>query len=129
MRTEIYDAIQGVLDAHDLLVTPTLACTAVANATDGNTTGPTQIQGEDVDPLIGWCLTYPLNFTGHPAASIPRIRPRATSRDADRRPTLRRCGRPGRQRGFRAAPAVASELPDSRQSAYLSLENQSRTSG
>jgi amidase/aspartyl-tRNA(Asn)/glutamyl-tRNA(Gln) amidotransferase subunit A len=21
--------------------------------------------------LIGWCLTYPLNFTGHPAASIP----------------------------------------------------------
>ena len=52
MRTEIYDAIQGVLDAHDLLVTPTLACTAVANATDGNTRGPTQIQGEDVDPLM-----------------------------------------------------------------------------
>jgi len=24
-----------------------------------------------VDPLIGWCLTYPINFTGHPAASIP----------------------------------------------------------
>jgi amidase/aspartyl-tRNA(Asn)/glutamyl-tRNA(Gln) amidotransferase subunit A len=24
-----------------------------------------------VDPLIGWCLTYLLNFTGHPAASIP----------------------------------------------------------
>jgi amidase/aspartyl-tRNA(Asn)/glutamyl-tRNA(Gln) amidotransferase subunit A len=24
-----------------------------------------------VDPLIGWCLTYPINFSGHPAASIP----------------------------------------------------------
>ena len=24
-----------------------------------------------LDPLIGWCLTYPVNFTGHPAASIP----------------------------------------------------------
>jgi amidase len=21
--------------------------------------------------LIGWCLTYPVNFSGHPAASIP----------------------------------------------------------
>jgi amidase/aspartyl-tRNA(Asn)/glutamyl-tRNA(Gln) amidotransferase subunit A len=21
--------------------------------------------------LIGWCLTYALNFTGHPAASVP----------------------------------------------------------
>jgi amidase/aspartyl-tRNA(Asn)/glutamyl-tRNA(Gln) amidotransferase subunit A len=71
IRTEIYDAIQGVLNTFDLLVTPTLACTAVDNATDGNTKGPTMVDGQEVDPLIGWCLTYPLNFTGHPAASIP----------------------------------------------------------
>ena len=32
MRTEIYDAIQGVLDDYDLLVTPTLACLPVDNA-------------------------------------------------------------------------------------------------
>jgi amidase/aspartyl-tRNA(Asn)/glutamyl-tRNA(Gln) amidotransferase subunit A len=25
----------------------------------------------EIDPLIGWCLTYFVNFTGHPAASIP----------------------------------------------------------
>ena len=24
-----------------------------------------------VDPGIGWCLTYFQNFTGHPAASVP----------------------------------------------------------
>ena len=41
------------------------------NADNGNTIGPTQINGEAVDPLIGWCLTYFINFTGHPAASIP----------------------------------------------------------
>src|SRR5262249_14447943 len=70
-RTEVYDAIQGVLNTYDLLVTPTLACTAVKNTDDGNTKGPTEIQGVTVDPLIGWCLTYPINFTGHPAASIP----------------------------------------------------------
>jgi amidase/aspartyl-tRNA(Asn)/glutamyl-tRNA(Gln) amidotransferase subunit A len=70
-RTEIYDAIQGVFTTHDLLVTPTVACLPVENAADGNTVGPSKVAGEAVDPLIGWCLTYPFNFTGHPAASAP----------------------------------------------------------
>lgn len=71
IRTEVYDAIQGVLEKYDLLITPTLACLPVDNAKDGNTIGPTEINGESVDPLIGWCLTYFINFSGHPAASIP----------------------------------------------------------
>ncbi|HZC14984.1 MAG TPA: amidase [Thermoleophilaceae bacterium] len=71
IRTEIFDAFQGVLSTYDLLVTPTLACPPVDNAGDGNTAGPSAINGEEVDPLIGWCLTYFVNFTGHPAASIP----------------------------------------------------------
>ena len=71
VRTEIYDAIESVLQTYDLLVTPTLACLPVKNATDGNTLGPSQINGEEVDPLIGWCLTYLTNFSGHPSASIP----------------------------------------------------------
>ena len=71
VRTEVYDAIQGVLNTYDLLITPTLACLPVDNAADGNTVGPGRINGEDIDPLIGWCLTYFLNFSGHPAASIP----------------------------------------------------------
>lgn len=71
VRTEIYDAIQKVFETHDLLVTPTLACLPVDNAGDGNTVGPSRINGEEVDPLIGWCLTYFVNFSGHPAASIP----------------------------------------------------------
>jgi amidase/aspartyl-tRNA(Asn)/glutamyl-tRNA(Gln) amidotransferase subunit A len=71
VRTEVYDAIQGVLNRYDLLITPTLACLPVDNADDGNTIGPTTINGEEVNPLIGWCLTYLINFSGHPAASIP----------------------------------------------------------
>jgi amidase len=70
-RSEIYDAIQRVLDDYDLLVTPTLACLPVDNAADGNTVGPSRINDVEVDPLIGWCLTYFVNFSGHPAASIP----------------------------------------------------------
>jgi amidase len=71
LRSEIYDAIQGVLDHYQLLVTPTLACLPVENATDGNTKGPSEINGVEVDPLIGWCLAYPINLSPHPAASIP----------------------------------------------------------
>jgi len=71
MRTQVYGEIQRVMRAYDFLVTPTLACLPVDNASDGNTVGPSSIEGVEVDPLIGWCLTYLINFTGHPAASIP----------------------------------------------------------
>ena len=71
MRSQVYDALREVLDDFRLLVTPTLACLPVDNADDGNTVGPSEINGTAVDPLIGWCLTYPINFTGHPAASVP----------------------------------------------------------
>ncbi len=71
IRSEVYDAVQGVFANYDLIITPTLAAMPVANRDDGNTIGPSAVNGEAVDPLIGWCLTYPINFTGHPAASIP----------------------------------------------------------
>ena len=70
-RTEIFDAMQAVFADHDLLVHPTVAALPVPNDDDGNTLGPSEIEGVAVDPLIGWCLTYFANFSGHPAASIP----------------------------------------------------------
>jgi amidase/aspartyl-tRNA(Asn)/glutamyl-tRNA(Gln) amidotransferase subunit A len=71
IRSEIYDLVQAVFARYDLIVTPTLAAMPVANRDDGNTVGPSTVNGEPVDPLIGWCLAYPINFTGHPACSIP----------------------------------------------------------
>ncbi|MHC4845331.1 MAG: amidase [Planctomycetota bacterium] len=70
-RTEVFDAVQRVFEDHDLLVSPTLAVTPFPNRRDGLTVGPTEVAGEAVDPLLGWCLTYLFNFTGHPAASVP----------------------------------------------------------
>lgn len=70
-RTVFHDALQGVLARYDVLVTPTLACKPFPNRDDGLTVGPTQVDGHDVEPLIGWCLTYPINWSGNPAASIP----------------------------------------------------------
>jgi amidase/aspartyl-tRNA(Asn)/glutamyl-tRNA(Gln) amidotransferase subunit A len=63
--------VQGVLDRYDFLITPTLSAVQVPNRDDGDTVGPSEVAGQPVDPLIGWCMTYFLNFTGHPAASIP----------------------------------------------------------
>ena len=71
IRSEVYDALRNVLDRYDYLVSPTLACLAVDNAADGNTLGPAEINGEPINRLIGWCMTYLMNFTGYPAATVP----------------------------------------------------------
>lgn len=72
LRTEVFDAIEAMFADFDLIVAPTLAIPGVENATDGSlTSGPSVINSQPVDPVIGWTLTYPFNFTGHPAASVP----------------------------------------------------------
>jgi amidase/aspartyl-tRNA(Asn)/glutamyl-tRNA(Gln) amidotransferase subunit A len=71
LRTAVQDAVQDVFDDYDFIVSPTLATSPVQNARDGLTVGPTELNGTAVDPSIGWCLTYPFNFTGNPAASVP----------------------------------------------------------
>jgi amidase/aspartyl-tRNA(Asn)/glutamyl-tRNA(Gln) amidotransferase subunit A len=71
IRTEVFDALRKVLDRYDYMVSPTLACLAVDNAADRNTVGPKEINGEAIDPLIGWCMTYLINFIGYPAATVP----------------------------------------------------------
>jgi amidase len=71
MRSEVVTALRLVMDRYDLLVSPTVASLAVDNATDGNTLGPAMIEGEPIDRLIGWCMTYLINFIGYPAASVP----------------------------------------------------------
>jgi amidase/aspartyl-tRNA(Asn)/glutamyl-tRNA(Gln) amidotransferase subunit A len=70
-RTRVFDALQTVMANHDVLVSPTLACMPTENLTNGETRGPTVIEGVEVDPVIGWCMTYFTNFTGYPAISLP----------------------------------------------------------
>lgn len=71
IRTEIYDSFETIFSEYDLIITPTVASLPVNNADNFETKGPTEINGQEIDPLIGWCLTFFTNFTGHPAASIP----------------------------------------------------------
>jgi aspartyl-tRNA(Asn)/glutamyl-tRNA(Gln) amidotransferase subunit A len=52
---------------YDLLLTPTLAVPPF----EVGIQGPTMIDGREVEPFEWLHFTYPMNFTGQPAASIP----------------------------------------------------------
>ena len=67
LRTDVFDSIQNVFTEYDLLVTPTVAVAGVENGV----IGPHEIEGDPIDPLSDWALTWPFNLSGHPAASIP----------------------------------------------------------
>lgn len=66
VRTDVFDALQDLFSEYDLLVSATLATTAFPHNQE-----PTSIDGVDIEPLRGWVLTQPYNFSGHPAASVP----------------------------------------------------------
>jgi Asp-tRNA(Asn)/Glu-tRNA(Gln) amidotransferase A subunit family amidase len=65
-RTEGYDVLQDVFEDNDVLVTPTIGMSPFEKDTQ-----PTEIDGKEIDPLHGWALTWPLDLTGNPAASVP----------------------------------------------------------
>ena len=67
LRTDVFDAVEDVFEAHDLLATPTLAVASVPNGI----VGPSAVDGKPIDPESDWLLTWPFNLTGHPAASVP----------------------------------------------------------
>ncbi|MGH3358593.1 MAG: amidase [Nocardioidaceae bacterium] len=71
LRTRCFDVVEDVFETADVLVSPVLSVSGVPNSDTGDTFGPTEVDGQPVDPCIGWCLTFPFNFTPHPAASVP----------------------------------------------------------
>ena len=68
-RSRWYDRVRAVLDEHDVIVCPTNAIPPPP--ADTVTYGPSEIDGQPVDPKTGWTLAYPFNLTTHPAISIP----------------------------------------------------------
>jgi aspartyl-tRNA(Asn)/glutamyl-tRNA(Gln) amidotransferase subunit A len=69
-REELWKKMRKIFDQYDFLLTPVTAVAAFDIGKDGPTF-PGRIAGKGVGP-IGWMpFTYPFNFTGQPAASIP----------------------------------------------------------
>jgi amidase/aspartyl-tRNA(Asn)/glutamyl-tRNA(Gln) amidotransferase subunit A len=71
LRTEMYDELQNILDEYQIILSPVTICPPVKNADDCNTKGPREVNGVEVEQLIGFCETFMANFTGNPAASVP----------------------------------------------------------
>ena len=60
-------SLRRFMSDYDLVVTPTLAVPPF----DVESPGPTEIEGREV-PLFHWLsFTFPINMTGHPAATVP----------------------------------------------------------
>ncbi len=65
------DAQQDIFDKFDIILSPVTICPPVLNTGDCNTKGPMELNGKEIEPLIGFCETFMENFTGNPAASVP----------------------------------------------------------
>lgn len=66
-KMELWKALRKVFEEYDYLITPTVA----SKPFEIGKISPEEINGKPITP-IGWMpFTYPFNFTGQPAASIP----------------------------------------------------------
>jgi aspartyl-tRNA(Asn)/glutamyl-tRNA(Gln) amidotransferase subunit A len=66
-RKAVYNAAWRFFRAYDLLLTPTLAVPPFEHGLQG----PATIDGREVDAFYWLSFTFPFNFTGQPAATVP----------------------------------------------------------
>jgi aspartyl-tRNA(Asn)/glutamyl-tRNA(Gln) amidotransferase subunit A len=67
VRSQFYQSIFETFKNYDILLTPSTAIPAF----ESGIPYPSKINGIDVSPTDWQAFTFPFNFTGHPAASIP----------------------------------------------------------
>jgi aspartyl-tRNA(Asn)/glutamyl-tRNA(Gln) amidotransferase subunit A len=66
-RKAVYNAAWRFFRSYDLLLTPTLAVPPFEHGPQG----PATIDGREVDAFYWLSFTFPFNFTGQPAATVP----------------------------------------------------------
>ncbi|MGD9527529.1 MAG: amidase [Pseudonocardia sp.] len=66
-RKAVTNASARFFRSYDLLLTPTLAVPPFEHGLQG----PPMIEGREVDPFYWLSFTFPFNFTGQPAATVP----------------------------------------------------------
>lgn len=66
-RKAVCNAMWRFMRNYDLLLTPTLAVPPF----EVGIQGPDRIDGREVDPVYWLSFTFPMNFTGQPAATVP----------------------------------------------------------
>ncbi len=67
----MYETFGPLMQRYDVFVCPTTALPAVA-ATHEPSRDSVHIDGREVDPVLGWCMTYPFNILARcPVISVP----------------------------------------------------------
>jgi aspartyl-tRNA(Asn)/glutamyl-tRNA(Gln) amidotransferase subunit A len=69
-RSQLWEQVSKIFDQFDLLLCPTTAVPAF-DLEELGPIGPLEIEGKEVGPLAWMSFTYPFNFTGQPAATVP----------------------------------------------------------
>lgn len=69
-REDLWDRLWPFFEKYDLLLTPTTSCPAF-DLKEGGMLGPDRVEGKDATPASWISFTFPFNFTGQPAASVP----------------------------------------------------------
>ncbi len=73
---EMYEELGPLLERFDALICPTNAISAVPADFD-STKGKVEINGVEVNPMLGWVMTYPFNILSRcPVLSVPSGRDR-----------------------------------------------------
>ena len=68
---QMYDTFGPMMQKYDAFICPTLAVPAVPAAHD-STRDQVHINGVEVDPFLGWAMTYPFNILSRcPVLSVP----------------------------------------------------------
>ncbi len=67
LRTKLYERVSALMSDYDLLLTPTMPCTAFRIGLDR----PESVAGQPTREFRWTPFTYPFNLTGHPAISLP----------------------------------------------------------
>ena len=69
IRSDVLENFTTIFKDYDIILSPISNVTSIKNTI--NTQGPTSINNQEIEPLIGWTQTFLANFVGYPAASIP----------------------------------------------------------
>ncbi len=69
-RKDMWKIMRKFFEKYDLLLTPSTACPAF-DFKEGGMLGPDTIDGKEANPASWVGFTFPFNFTGQPAASVP----------------------------------------------------------
>jgi Asp-tRNA(Asn)/Glu-tRNA(Gln) amidotransferase A subunit family amidase len=69
-RADLWERMWPFFEKYDVLMTPTTACAAF-DLVEGGMVSPEKINGIEVGPANWIPFTFPFNFTGQPAISVP----------------------------------------------------------